>query len=281
MQRGEGVSLFLCLILSFSAQVLAQCYHFDGSRVNSTNYVPCNSQVGVASMCCSKNTSSNADECLPNGLCRNYIENSHGNGFNTLLWRESCTDQTWKSPFCLNLCTAGSGKFGGTERVQSELAECALIVRFVGVVIGEFRNYSQDDVLVIQCPDQSYCCGESNMTCCNQGHGTRIANIIGQTLSTSSITSSTSSAAISSSSSVSTTSPSPSASPTPTTSPLLSPGAKIGIGVGVSVGAILAVLIGGGIWYLARKKARTRRVETENSYAPVDTQGSPKVCAQL
>lgn len=37
------------------------------------------------------------DTCLPDGLCQNTGD--------SMYWRQGCTDKTWKSPLCLNLCT--------------------------------------------------------------------------------------------------------------------------------------------------------------------------------
>ena len=38
-----------------------------------------------------------SDVCQANSLCKNTGDN--------VFWREGCTDPTWKSPFCLVLCT--------------------------------------------------------------------------------------------------------------------------------------------------------------------------------
>lgn len=102
--------LSFLLFSSCLSPVLAQCYLRNGTRVPSTDYQPCNSQIGAVSMCCASNRTMNADTCLANGLCQNYAENDAGNNIVTILWRESCSDRTWQSPFCLNLCTIGSGK---------------------------------------------------------------------------------------------------------------------------------------------------------------------------
>jgi len=96
----------LCLLFTFTA---ATCYYPDGSPitpdnhphdVNSTDYQPCNSDTSSFSMCCATNRPVKGDTCLSNGLCHNgYGE----------YWRESCTDPTWSSPFCLkNICANAS-----------------------------------------------------------------------------------------------------------------------------------------------------------------------------
>jgi hypothetical protein len=88
------------------AGVSATCYTQDGTPEDSI-YTSCNQNVEF-SMCCRTQEVNGdpADTCLPNGLCMN------NQGVNkTTYWRESCTDPTWKSPYCLkafNPCTAVS-----------------------------------------------------------------------------------------------------------------------------------------------------------------------------
>jgi len=98
--------LTLTVLFLFLPSLLAQtqCYYPDGSHVNSAAYQPCNLAIGTASMCCAigPGAADPADQCLSNGLCKGYP-----NG--TQLWRDSCTDHSWKSPFCLQLCTRGFG----------------------------------------------------------------------------------------------------------------------------------------------------------------------------
>src|SRR5436305_7092778 len=107
------VVLFLLSSL-FGSDIPAQCYHPYGSVVIPSDYKPCNSVEGQFSMCCATFRANDADTCLANGLCRNYAENSQGNGIDLLWWRESCTDPTWKSPYCLQLCVTGSGEMSQT-----------------------------------------------------------------------------------------------------------------------------------------------------------------------
>ena len=89
-----------CLIF-YWAIVSADCFlpnHTQrlGPNGDADYYKPCpsTSQYGI---CCAL-----YDHCRPDGLCTS----SDGG----LLWRESCTDQTWKSPDCINLCVSGIGK---------------------------------------------------------------------------------------------------------------------------------------------------------------------------
>lgn len=85
---------------------------------------------GEASMCC-RLGNERPDTCRPDGLCQN------GN----LLWRESCTDSTWKQKGCIKLCIDGS--------------------------------MGNDDIRLKQCDDQSICCDQngSGDQCCNRGQG--------------------------------------------------------------------------------------------------------------
>ncbi|KAH0559214.1 hypothetical protein GP486_004271 [Trichoglossum hirsutum] len=61
-----------------------------------------------------------------------------------MIWRESCTDQSWKATECLKLCIDG--------------------VR------------GQNDVLVTFCPSEEVCCDYPNPSCCAQGKGYWIIN---------------------------------------------------------------------------------------------------------
>ena len=58
------------------------------------------------------------------------------------MFRDSCTDLTWKSPLCLQLCTVGNGY--------------ASMATGSG---GELVDDSQTNVQVTDCNDGSCCCG--------------------------------------------------------------------------------------------------------------------------
>lgn len=104
------VSSSLCVKFFASA---AKCYYPNGSPVLSGEYQPCvsisssSSSSMVDSMCCATNRTAgisafHKDYCLSNGLCHNPC--SIDNRCNDLpghFWRETCTDATWNSPFCL------------------------------------------------------------------------------------------------------------------------------------------------------------------------------------
>lgn len=83
----------------------ALCFYPDGSPVVDPAYQPCNPAVGAQSMCCGTNHTQRSldDTCLPNGLCQTREAN-----VDAMYWRESCTDPTWNSPFCLKgFCDTG------------------------------------------------------------------------------------------------------------------------------------------------------------------------------
>lgn len=107
-----AMQLFHCLILfclgSFPSRVFAatSCYRPNGTDVNAVYraqflkpvYEPCNAG-DEHSMCCAMQRNI-PDKCRSDGLCLNEFKN--------LVWRDSCTDPTWKSPHCVKLCTQGS-----------------------------------------------------------------------------------------------------------------------------------------------------------------------------
>ncbi|KAE8449020.1 hypothetical protein EG329_008608 [Mollisiaceae sp. DMI_Dod_QoI] len=74
------------------------------------------------------------DSCLPNGLCTNTA------GSAPTFWRESCTDPTWTSPFCLSVLDACDMDFNS----NAELTPCSSLST-----------------------NTKYCCGHNNTACCN------------------------------------------------------------------------------------------------------------------
>lgn len=77
------------------------CWAPDGETLaDNTTYVPCNKlgiqQEGVYSTCCNLDgRPGERDLCTTTGLCLN----------NGVLHRGYCTDKTWDSPACVNVCT--------------------------------------------------------------------------------------------------------------------------------------------------------------------------------
>ena len=109
MSRYRILHLFLTSTASVAA--LSDCYYPNGTAIAlSAAYQPCISTENIFSMCCVLNVTAlvnlglseaNLDTCLPNGMCQ---PPASVGGFT----RDLCTDPTWKSPNCLNVCVGGS-----------------------------------------------------------------------------------------------------------------------------------------------------------------------------
>ena len=97
-----AISCFATFFLGFLSIASAKCYYPNGTAVIGLDFQPCVSTLGAVSMCCATNRTIQ-DSCLPNGLCFNPCTSNGdcGDGSGGKYWRESCTDQSWKSPFCL------------------------------------------------------------------------------------------------------------------------------------------------------------------------------------
>ncbi len=100
MANSASLARVLLLLTSILSHVSANCYNRNGTDRNGPTgvgvYKPCNLNT-EHSMCCAI-----TDHCRPDGLCTDSA--------GATLWRESCTDQSWKSPNCVNLCVNGTGK---------------------------------------------------------------------------------------------------------------------------------------------------------------------------
>ncbi|KAI1821850.1 hypothetical protein F4861DRAFT_430349 [Xylaria intraflava] len=122
----------------------ASCWAPDGVTLADQSYQPCNSlgidQQGVFSSCCRLNgNASSLDFCTSSGLC---LSSSDGT-----LRRGYCTDKTWKSLACVDVCTDPNA--GGSLNSSAEMTTCS---------------------------DGSgaYCCGHNQLGCC----GTKNALIV-------------------------------------------------------------------------------------------------------
>ncbi|KAI6782751.1 uncharacterized protein J7T54_000894 [Emericellopsis cladophorae] len=108
------------------------CWAPDGkTKADNETYVPCNKlgieEDGVHSSCC--NLDGKTDErdlCAQTGLCNN----------DGILWRGYCTDQSWESAACVNVCTDES-KGGNVTGI----------------------------VMLTPCGDGRYCCGDTTACC--------------------------------------------------------------------------------------------------------------------
>ena len=85
-------------LLYFASLAAAACYWPDGTQNYDVSYQPCHSDR--PSMCCATNRSYYVNYCLDSGLCNQPTEGE--------VWREQCSDPTWKDPACLHLCTKGN-----------------------------------------------------------------------------------------------------------------------------------------------------------------------------
>lgn len=95
MQRSTLLSSLGILILFVcKSSEFVQCYYPDGSIPTDFSYVPCTSNP--VSSCC---IPLEGDVCQDNGLC--YYPASRA------IYRAACTDQTWKSSGCPQVCVTG------------------------------------------------------------------------------------------------------------------------------------------------------------------------------
>lgn len=89
-----SVSTLLLTTLVATTRAVESCYFPSGLEivpsVNAT-YEPCNEQAGAISQCCPTNQG-----CSANGLCVD-VDGQYSRG--------GCTDSTFGSPYCLDLCT--------------------------------------------------------------------------------------------------------------------------------------------------------------------------------
>ena len=71
-------------------------------------------------MCCvtsGRSAPDHPDICQANGLCQGFAYDGTKLVVSGL-WREACTDPTWRSPACLRLCDRGVG-IGGIGKSRS------------------------------------------------------------------------------------------------------------------------------------------------------------------
>lgn len=220
------VSLLLPIFFCLAATT---CYNPDGSDVTDLDFQPCVPTIGTVSMCCATNrTSKDTDRCISNGLCYDPCTTTGecGDTFIGEYWRESCTDRSWKSPFCLQgVCTVCSDRSAFRLKITDE-----------GQDGGNFNGTAA----MSQCAtDGSWCCGGelTSDECCAMENRVSLAATIGLTSTSSTSTLSTPTYSISLSE------PPSSSIPSPTTTSTLIPAAshsntskKVGLGAGIGIG---------------------------------------------
>ncbi|CAI4213252.1 unnamed protein product [Parascedosporium putredinis] len=180
-----------------------------------------------ASMCCNVGT---GDVCRDNGLCFNpSVEH---------LWRESCTDPTWKDPACVKLCHRD-------------------ILNAQGILM------SGTDMRITVCSDGSLCCGdkEASTECCREKSGFLIvdgevvaASQPSSTTGTQTTARSTSSTSTSTSSSDDPESDDPEASNTGNDDG--SSGPNKAVIIGAVLGSVFGVALIAAAWVLYRRSQR-------------------------
>lgn len=101
-----------CILCRVSGQ---KCYFPNGTAARTGSQTPCNKTTGAESMCCHSENIDLPDRCRADGLC---IPSD-----NEFLWRNGCTDPTWKDPACLNICVDGLGEVKARPTMYSTGSE--------------------------------------------------------------------------------------------------------------------------------------------------------------
>ncbi|KAL8861908.1 MAG: hypothetical protein Q9178_001777 [Gyalolechia marmorata] len=202
-------------------------------------------------MCCGTNNRAVPDTPRKDGLCQNGVT----------IWRESCTDPTWKSPSCVKLCIDGIST--STRPLHPDYTSFRTLTEPYIDDEGEQRR--DVDNRITECPDQSYCCDYRNTTCCQQGNGVWIEN--GQPTT---IKPNATQATTVLTTPISTTAPADRPPPPPQSTGLAG-GAIAGIAVGAIAGTIISALA---IW-LCILRPRKRRRDNINAKDASDTASQP------
>ena len=116
----------------------------SGSGYSDSPYQPTDPVNG--GMCCAE-WNIGAQPPFDSGLC---VDSSNQ------LWRESCTDRSWQSKSCLNICATGVDPTG--------------------------MPYNATDRQITSCGNGVYCCDANNTACCAQGDGFTVVDSAEQPL---------------------------------------------------------------------------------------------------
>lgn len=266
------------------------CYTPGGKNINEqldqpngALYVACNLSAPVSMCCATGPNRTYQDVCVSNGFCHNAFY-----GDRDQLWRESCTDPTWKDPACIKLFVNGSGINASMGISLDGMA--ASLVYWSLIDVNADSGNKIGDILITNCDDGSYCYGDNNRECCRQGQGVFVLN--GEQVDFDPAATSSSTSVSSGVASVSTTATSSpvSASSQPASTAIsssdtaesssskdsgLSTGAKAGIGVGVALGVLL---VAGILFWFSRGRRKARNVpepvddevDSKHPYPPVN-----------
>ncbi|KAI4268250.1 MAG: hypothetical protein LQ337_007944 [Flavoplaca oasis] len=228
-------TIFLIYIVAFAS---ANCFLPNGTDRNSIlwdshgiDYQPSGygSPADDFQMCCATNNRQNPDTPRKDGLCNDLAG----------IWRESCTDPTWKSPSCVKLCIDGIDEQG--------------------------ENRRDHDSRITQCPDLSYCCGHKNTTCCTRGDGVWLKDGEPTTINPNSTQSTTSSTTPTNTAAPVVAQPASIPPPTPE-HPSISATMIAGIVIG-AVGAVIILTLAIFL-FLLRRKRRRRSTAKDSDKAP-------------
>ena len=147
----------------------ASCYYPDGTemiaRPYGKQYAPCNPS-NEHSMCCGLSREVPApDLCQSDGLC--FAP------WNQRVWRDGCTDPTWRSPACIKLCIAGIGKSTSSSKSTHVFESRWVNFNMVQEQYNQASDLSMITAIVTPCIDGSYCCGNGTLaeTCCSEKQG--------------------------------------------------------------------------------------------------------------
>ncbi|KAI1438346.1 hypothetical protein GGR50DRAFT_685485 [Xylaria sp. CBS 124048] len=129
-----GLLLFTLTLLVAGDEVT--CWAPDGTPADNSTTVPCDKngiqEHGVFSSCCRLDGDPGLrDLCTSAGLCLSTADGIVRRGY--------CTDKTWQSPTCVNVCT--DPESGGSANGTAELTPCS------------------DGT-------GTYCCGHNELGCC-------------------------------------------------------------------------------------------------------------------
>ncbi|KAL8846924.1 MAG: hypothetical protein Q9221_008012 [Calogaya cf. arnoldii] len=228
-RRISLVATTTILLHFLTTSVSANCFLPNGTDRNTIlwdshgiDYQPSGfgSSLDDFQMCCATNNRDSPDTPRKDGLCQSA---------DGAIWRESCTDPTWKSPSCVKLCIEGINDQG--------------------------NDRSGRDSTITQCQDGSYCCDHKNTTCCDRGDGVWIKDGEPTTINPDTPQTTPDSPILSSATAPAALLPAPVVPPSPGPA-TLSKGAIAGITI-AAVGWLLILALA--LWFFILRRKRQRQ----------------------